>query len=275
MGTQQEHLMQPEPMLQRIRLDIQDQIATLTLCNPSKRNAFDLLMREEIAYALSCVRQNAEIRALILTGADGHFCSGGDLSNMASADLDNAGWRQRMQTLHHGLADLLTLDRPVIAAVDGAAAGAGFSLALMADFVLATPRAHFCMSFMKVGLVPDCGAFYTLPRIVGVQRAREIMLSARDVGAVEALQLGIALELHEPDVLMSRARALAASFVMASPTATSLIKRTLASPAQDLATLLEMEASGQALAAGTPYHRQAVQRFLNKEPAQFQWPAHL
>lgn len=265
--------MQSDLAFERIRLDVQDRVATLTLNNPSKRNAFDLLMREEIGLAMACVRQDLGIRALILTGADGHFCSGGDLRNMASVDLDNAGWHQRMQSLHHGLRDLLTLDRPVIAAVDGAAAGAGFSLALMADFVLATPRAHFCMSFMKVGLVPDCAAFYTLPRIVGQQRARELMLSARDVGAAEALQLGLVLELHEPDGLMARARAMAGSLAQASPTAVSLIKRTLASPAQDLATLLEMEASGQALAAGTPYHHEAVQRFLNKEPALFQWPA--
>jgi 2-(1,2-epoxy-1,2-dihydrophenyl)acetyl-CoA isomerase len=265
--------MPTEPAFERIRFEIQGQVATLTLCNPSRRNAFDLLMREEIGRAMTDLRNNPDIRALILTGVDGHFCSGGDLRNMASVDLDNAGWRQRMQSLHHGLHDLLTLDRPVIAAVDGAAAGAGFSLALMADFVLATPPAHFCMSFMKVGLVPDCAAFYTLPRIVGMQRARELMLSARDVGAAEALQLGLVLELHEPDALMTRARAMANSLVQASPTAVSLIKRTLASPAQDLATLLEMEASGQALAAGTPYHHQAVQRFLNKEPALFQWPA--
>ncbi|MEY2952939.1 MAG: hypothetical protein RLZZ401_1026, partial [Pseudomonadota bacterium] len=202
----------------------------------------------------------------------GHFCAGGDLQGIASSGLDNTGWRQRMQALHHWVYDLITLDRPVIAAVDGAAFGAGFSLALCADFVLATPRARFCMSFLRVGLVPDCAAFYTLPRIVGVQRAREIMLSAREVLAPEALQLGIAMELHPAAHLLPRAHALAASFVQASPAAVSLIKRTLAAPGHDLATLLDMEASAQALAAGTQDHREAVQRFLNKEPARFQWP---
>lgn len=258
---------------ERIRFEVQNQVATLTLDNPAKRNAFDPAMREEVAQAIAQVRRDRDIRALILTGAGGHFCAGGDLRNIASAGLDGAGWRSRMQNLHDWLQDLLTLDRPVIAAVDGAAAGAGFSLALTADFVLATPRARFCMSFMKVGLVPDCGAFYTLPRIVGVQRARELMLSARDVEGAEALQLGIAMELHEPEQLQARAQALAASFVHASPAAVSVIKRALAAPGHDLTTLLELEAGGQAIAAGTQEHQTAVKRFLDKQPPLFQWPA--
>jgi len=174
-----------------IRFSVDNQVATLTLDNPSKRNALDPAMRVEVAQVITHIRRDPSIRALILTGANGHFCSGGDLKNIATVGLDNQGWRQRLQDLHVWLQDLLTLDRPVIAAVDGAAAGAGFSLALAADFVLATPRARFCMSFLKVGLVPDCGAFYTLPRIVGVQRAKELMLSARDVEGPEALQLGL------------------------------------------------------------------------------------
>ena len=258
---------------ERIRFEVRNQVATLTLDNPAKRNAFDPAMREEVAQAVAQVRKDRDIRALILTGAGGHFCAGGDLRNIASAGLDGAGWRNRMQNLHDWLQDLLTLDRPVIAAVDGAAAGAGFSLALTADFVLATPRARFCMSFMTVGLVPDCGAFYTLPRIVGVQRARELMLSARDVEGAEALQLGIAMELLAPDQLLQRAQALAASFVHASPAAVSLVKRSLAGWGGELPALLEQEANAQALAMGTAEHRVAVKRFLDKQAPLFQWPA--
>lgn len=261
------------PSFERIRFDVSNQVATLTLDHAPTRNAFDPVMREEMAQVVARVRSDRDIRALVLTGANGHFCSGGDLRNIASAGLDNAGWRQRLQSLHDWLQHLLTLDRPVIAAVDGAAAGAGFSLALAADFILATPRARFCMSFLKVGFVPDCGAFFTLPRVVGVQRAREIMLSARDVHADEALRLGLVMELHAPEALLARAQALAASFVHASPTAVSLIKRALAQPAPDLASLLDLEASAQALAAGTAEHRTAVQRFLDKQPPLFQWPA--
>ena len=262
----------PQPY-ELIRFAVCDQVATLTFHNPAKRNAFEPRMREEIAEVVATVRRDRSIRALVLTGEGTHFCSGGDLGNIASVGLDNAGWRERLTNLHDWLQDLLTLDRPIIAAVDGAAYGAGFSLALLADFIIATPRARFCMSFIKVGLVPDCAAFYTLPRIVGPQRARELMLSARDVGAQEALALGIAMELHPPEQLQARAQARARSFVQASPVAVSLIKRALAAPGHDLATLLELEANAQSLAMGTPDHRDAVQRFLRKEPASFVWPA--
>ena len=257
-----------------LQFEVVDQVATLTLNSPGKRNALEPAMREELAGCIRAIRDDATIRAVVITGAGGHFCSGGDLRNIAAANLDNAGWLRRMQSLHQWLYDLLTLDRPVIAAVDGAAAGAGFSLAMAADFVLATPRAWFNMSFLKVGLVPDLGAFYTLPRIVGVQRAKEIMLSARDVGAREALQLGLVMELLEPDHLLARAQTMARSFVGASPAAVALIKRSL----QDalgggLPSLLATEANAQSMAAGTEAHREAVQRFLTKQAPHFVWPA--
>jgi 2-(1,2-epoxy-1,2-dihydrophenyl)acetyl-CoA isomerase len=255
-----------------IRFEVREQVATLTLDQPATRNAVSAQMREEIADAVRTVKQDRSIRALVLGGAGGHFCSGGDLRNIAGAGLDNQGWRERFHDLHQWLQDLLTLDRPVIAAVDGAAYGAGFGLALMADFVIATPRARFCLSFLRVGLVPDFGVFYTLPRVVGVQRAKELMLSAREVGAEEALRLGLVMELHAPEQLAARAQALAASFVQASPVAVSLIKRAVAAGG-DLATQLEHEANAQALALGTQVHRDAVQDFLAKRPPRFQWPA--
>jgi 2-(1,2-epoxy-1,2-dihydrophenyl)acetyl-CoA isomerase len=255
-----------------IRYEVREQVATLTLDQPATRNALNPAMREEIAEVVRGIQRDRGIRALVITGANGHFCSGGDLRNIATVGLDNQGWRERMHDLHHWLRDLITLDRPVIAAVDGAAYGAGFGLALAADFVIATPRARFCVSFMKIGLVPDCGTFYTLPRIVGPQRAKELMLSAREVGAEEALRLGIAMELHAPEQLLARAQSLAAGFVDASPVAVSLVKRAVAAGG-DLATQLEFEANAQALAMGTQVHKDAVQDFLAKRPPKFAWPA--
>ena len=255
------------------RFDVADQVATLTLDSPHNRNALGTVMKAEMEEAVRTVQRDRSIRALVIIGAGGTFCAGGDLRNIASAQLDSAGWRQRMQDLHVLVLALLTLDRPVIAAVDGAAYGAGFSLALTADFVIATPRARFCMSFMRVGLAPDFGALYTLPRIVGAQRAKELMLSAREVGADEALRLGIAMELQPPEALAARAQALARSFVGASPTAISVVKRALAAGGTDLATMLDLEAAGQAVAFGTEDHRSAVARFLAKEAPAFQWPA--
>ena len=258
---------------ERIIFERQDGVATLRFNYPAKRNAFDPQMREEMAEVVRLVQTDASLRALVLTGVGDHFCSGGDLGNIAASGLDNAGWRARLSSLHHWLKDLMLLDKPVIAAVDGAAYGAGFSLALAADFIIASDRARFAMSFIRVGVVPDCAAFYTLPRVVGVQRARELMLSGREVSAQEALQLGIASELVAPEQLQARAQAIAQSFVGASPVALSLIKRSLAMAANDLPALLEQEANAQALAMGTAEHREAVQAFLNKQPAPFQWPA--
>lgn len=257
-----------------LQFEVLDQVATLTFNSPTKRNALESAMREGLVLALRHIQQNKDIRAVVLTGAGGHFCAGGDLKNMATVQHENGAWLSRMQTLHEWVQILLTLDRPVIAAVDGAAAGAGFSLALSADFVLATPRTWFNMSFIKVGLVPDVGALYTLPRVVGVQRAKEIMLSARDIDAQEALRLGIVMELHEPDQLLPRAQALARSFVSASPAAVALIKRSLNNAlGGGLQDMLSAEAQAQALAAGTAEHREAVGRFLNKQPTLFAWPA--
>ena len=130
------------------------------------------------------------------------------------------------------------------------------------------------MSFMKVGLAPDFAAMYSLPRVVGVQRAKELMLSAREVGADEALRLGLAMEVVPAADLLARAQALAHSFVGASPLATSLIKRELGMAlATDLSTTLSAEADHQALCFQSAYHVQAVQAFIDKQPAAFQFPA--
>ncbi len=258
----------------RVRYERQGTTAVVTLDNPATRNSLGPELKDGLAAAIAQVKVDPEVRAVVLAGANGAFCAGGDLRGIASAgQLESDGMRARMHATHAILRELLMLDRPVIAAVDGAAYGAGFSLALAADFVLVTPRARFCMVFMRMGLVPDCGATYTLPRVVGAQRARELFLSAREVGAAEALSLGIAMEQHEQPALLPRALALAESFAGASPLAVSLVKRITLDPGA-LERALEDEANGQALCFQTTPHRQAVQRFFDKQPLAFQWPTH-
>ena len=249
-------------------------VATITLNNPSKRNALDQAMRADMQDALARIVADRSVRAVVLTGAGGQFCSGGDISGMqGGAERTAQDWREGMQDLHLWVRQLSALDRPVIAAVDGAAYGAGFSLALAADFVLATPSARFCMSFMRIGLIPDCGAFYTLPRVVGVQRAKELFITAREVRAPEAKDLGIVMEIHEPDRLLARAQAMAAALAQASPVGVSMIKRAMGELGGSLDGLLDLEASAQGVAGGTPAHRQAVQAFLNKQAPAYVWPA--
>lgn len=255
---------------------VDDGVATLTLNRPDAKNALGDELKAALGEAVPALARDPAVRAVVLTGAGGAFCAGGDLRGMMAVrdQMDVSGWRKRMTDLQPWMRALVELDKPLIAAVDGPAYGAGFSLALMADFVLATPRARFCMSFMRVGLVPDFAAMYTLPRVVGVQRARELILSAREVGADEALRLGIAMELLPADQLLGRAQALARSFTGASPLAVSLVKRELGMAlATDLATTLAAEADHQALCFQSPQHVRAVQAFLDKQPAAFQWPA--
>lgn len=257
-------------------LRIDDGIATLTLNRPEARNALSPAMKDALTMAAAVVSGDEDVRAVVLTGAGGVFCAGGDLRGMeeARATATVESWRERMRAVHPLIRALVELDKPLIAAVDGPAYGAGFSLALMADFVLASPRARFCLSFMRVGLVPDFAAMYTLPRVVGVQRAKELMLSAREVQADEALRLGIAMEIVPADGLLARAQQLAASFRGASPLAMGLIKAEVGmSLATDLRTTLGNEADHQALCFETETHRAAVRRFLAKEPAAFQFPA--
>lgn len=256
-----------------LRFERQGSTAVLTLDDPASRNALAGPVKDGLQQALARIRADGGIRAVILAGANGAFCAGGDLRGIAAAKgQPSDALRARMQATHALFRELLSLEIPVIAAVDGAAYGAGFSLALAADFVLVTPRARFCMVFMRVGLVPDCGATYTLPRVVGAQRARELFLSAREVGADEALRLGIAMEQHASDTLLPRALALAASFAGASPLAQGLVKR-MTLDAGAMETAFENEANGQALCFQTAAHREAVQRFFDKQPAAFQWPA--
>ena len=252
--------------------DVADGVATLTLNRPSHRNALDEDVRAGLASCIAEIERDRAVRAVVLAGSGGAFCAGGDLRGIRCAERDNDGWRQRMKSAHAWLARLLSLDRAVVAAVDGPAFGAGFSLALAADFIVASPRARFCLSFMRLGLVPDLGALYTLPRVVGVQRAKELMLSAREVSADEAKALGIVFELVPQEQVLQRAQALAASFVPASTMAVSLVKRALAAGPTDLHTMLDIEADAQALCFGSAPHKAALERFLDKQPALFQWP---
>lgn len=257
-----------------ILCEIADGVATLTLNRPAAKNALNPLMADELGAVLPELKRNADVRALVLTGAGGAFCAGGDVRG-----IDNAGprtpaqIRAGMERYRRLTLELQGMDRPVIAAVDGVAYGAGFSLALLADIVLLSERARLCMVFQRIGLMPDCGALYTLPRAVGLQRARELMFSARELRAQEALSLGIALEVLPPDDLMPRAQALARAMCGASSAAASLTKQALnVSLQSDLASMLEFEATGQAIAASSDYLKEAARRFVAKEPPQFHWP---
>ncbi|MCX5543808.1 enoyl-CoA hydratase/isomerase family protein [Paraburkholderia sp. CNPSo 3076] len=255
-----------------ISTTIENGVATLTLDNAERKNALSAAALAAFADAIEALRRDDTVRALILTGAGSDFCSGGDVSAM-QGPADTAAVRRRMIESQRPCAALATFDKPVIAAVDGVAYGAGFSIALMADFIVASERARFCLAFARMGLVPDLGALHTLPRIIGTQRTRDLVYSARELAAHEAQALGIVLEVVPGDALYARAYDLALAMSAQSPHAFAMTKRLLAQTFErDFGALLDAEASAQAIALTSPYLREAAARFARKETPLFRWP---
>ena len=258
-----------------IILDVQNGIATITFNRPEVRNPLGGILRDEFSDAITEISKQAgkTISAVVLTGAGPAFCAGGDirvLQEMIKKGPD--AMQARMKESHATLERWLDLPVPTVAAVNGAAAGAGFSLALASDFVIAARRARFSMSFGRIGLVPDWGAMYLLPRIVGLQRAKELVLTARMVNAEEAHNLGIVLEIVDDAVLTNHAQGFAARFANASPEAVRMAKHVMGQAFESNRTdALGAEADAQTTANASLYHKAALERFLAKEPALFDW----
>lgn len=248
-------------------------IGTITLNRPQVRNALSPEIRDGMAEAVARMRDDASVRVLILTGAGGVFCAGGDISQMQNPERVGLKFRAGMYELYQWFTELLDLEKPVIAAVDGPAFGAGLSLALAADFVLATERARFCAVFGRIGLVPDLGAMRLLPRVVGQQKAKELVFTARSVGAQEALDLGMVYEvLKDGPALQAAAQALAVRLGEASGAAIGLAKTIMNQAYElDLKAMLDLEAQAQTLCRSSAYHQDAVTRFKAKQPLRFDW----
>ncbi|QKS26765.1 enoyl-CoA hydratase/isomerase family protein [Vreelandella titanicae] len=245
-------------------------VLIIKLNRPERRNAFDLEMRAAIADAIYQARDDDSVRSVVITGAGNTFCAGGDLKSLSEAKRPVFKDRERIRRLHIWFRELVNLEKPVIAAVDGAAFGAGFNLALACDFVIGTPRSRFCAAFGRIGLVPDLGGFFLLPRIVGLQRAKDIVFSAREIGAEEAVNLGILSRIVPQEQLLEEAVAQAERYSETSIEALGIAKNILnRSFNLDQDTLAELEASAQALALHTEYHDDAVDRFLTKQPLKF------
>jgi 2-(1,2-epoxy-1,2-dihydrophenyl)acetyl-CoA isomerase len=255
-----------------IRFEVSDAIATITLDRPLSRNSMSAEVQRELNDAVARTLDDMDVKAVILTGSGGYFSSGGDIKAMQDSAPTLAEDRLRFDRVHELLYRLVELPKPVIAAVDGPAFGAGCNLALTADFILATPRAKFCQVFGRLGLVPDFGGLFLLPRIVGLQRAKELMFSARIVDADEAKDLGMVYQVVSEDSLQDEARSLAGRLCHASTVAIGLTKRALnRSFNVDFHVMSEFEASAQSRLRTDPYVREAVRRFANKEQLEFVW----
>jgi len=255
-------------------LTVENGYAVFTMNRPAAMNALTLeMMQEQFPAMVERVKGDPDIRALVLTGAGGAFCTGADVKKVMNRGPAPA--EQRSNELRRTLGwlyELVNLPIPVISAVDGPAYGAGMSLAIAADFVLASTRAKFCQVFGRIGLIPDMGSGYLLPRAVGIQRAKELVFTGRSVGAAEAVELGIALSIHEPEELMPAARALAGRLAKASPTAIAEAKGLLGrSLGSTQAEMVEAELAAQQACRTSAFHAEAVRRFAAKEPQLYNW----
>lgn len=254
----------------RILLDVQGSIATITLNRPEVRNAIDDGMRAELIEAIDQVGRDDSARALVLTGGGKGFCAGGDISAMRErlqapvGQVAANGWRRQRRT-HHALTVLHEIEKPTIAAVNGAAVGLGCDLALCCDFTVAAETATFAMSYLQRGLIPDGGGLYFLPRRVGMVRAKELIFTGRSLSAEEALEIGMIDRVVAPEGLLDAAHAWASELSQGSATALglakSIINQTFELSAEEVFAL---GAQAQAICYTSAEHRASVEAFLNR-----------
>jgi 2-(1,2-epoxy-1,2-dihydrophenyl)acetyl-CoA isomerase len=245
-------------------------VATITLNRPEVRNALDIAMRQELVAALDEIEGDAGARALVLTGAGGHFCAGGDVNTMRERRFSADEGRARVELLNRFIVRLVNFPCPTLAMVEGYAVGAGCNLALACDLVMASETAKFGELFGKIGLVPDGGGTYLLSRLVGLARAKELIFTADVIDAGQALRLGMINRVVPATELVAATRALAERIAAGPPLALRLAKELVnRAAASDLETALNLEAFAQGLAIASDDHREGVAAFFEKRPPRF------
>ena len=237
-------------------------VVTVTLARPEALNTMNLVMRDELGECFSWLRRS-DARVVILTGAGDAFCAGGDANDFT--ELDSAELHELMRDRSHvWFRRLWQLPQPVIAAVNGVAAGGGANLMLGADFAVASERARFGETFIRLGLIPDLGGAFLLPRIVGLRRAKALSLSGRVLDASEARDWGLVDEVVVPDELLPRAREIAEDLCKRPPAALAAIKSMMnRSFERSMDETLESELYVQSFIFGTDDFREAVGDFLD------------
>jgi 2-(1,2-epoxy-1,2-dihydrophenyl)acetyl-CoA isomerase len=256
-------------MTDGLRVEIDGPVATLTLDRPEALNALTVAVKVALRQALEEIATERTVRAVILTGAGRAFCSGQDL---AERDLPDAApldveLRERYNPI---IRAIRSMGQPVIAAVNGVAAGAGASLAFACDLRIAATDARFVLAFGRIGLVPDSGATWFLPRLVGAARAAEIALVGDSVSAEEALRIGLVSSVVPADDLMTEAHSLAELIAARAPLAVALTKGALERAATiDLDEALEGEAKLQGIAGASADHAEGLAAFREKRAPRF------
>ena len=258
---------------QHIIYNVNDHIATITLNQPDRLNALTPLMRREFLEAMTLSDADSDVRVIIVTGAGRGFCSGGDMKAMNKAEASNStsAFNEKITPIRDKVVlAMRNATKPVIAAVNGAAAGAGMNIALACDIRVASNTARFGQTFTKRGLHPDWGGTYFLPRIVGMAKACELIWSGKMIDAEEALNLGIVSQLAEPEELMNATLEMAQSFAAGPPIAIQLAKRAMYKAQEtDLREALEFETFAQNIAKDTGDAKEGIRAFVEKRDPVF------
>ncbi len=251
-----------------VRLERSGGIARIVLARPERLNALTGEMKDQITGFAHELTLDRSVRVVVLCGEGRAFCAGADVGSMTGFDMP-AG-RARIQRAHRAILGLAHLDKPLICAVRGATVGVGWSLALASDLILASDTARFSLVFKKVGLAPDGGAAYFLSQYMGVLRAKELMLSARLVGAAEALQLGLVNEVVADEQLEARTMVLAEELASSATFALAMGKRLFAGAFRpSLEEFLELETHVQNEVLQTQDHQEGAAAFREKRKPQF------
>ncbi len=257
---------------QHIQVGLQDGVLTVVLDRPDVLNSFNARMAEEVAAALREARDGAAVRAVLLTGNGRAFCAGQDLAAVVPQDGVSPDLGQVVEQQYTPMIlGIRTLEKPVICAVNGVAAGAGANLAFACDLVLAAEDATFIQSFAKVGLIPDSGGTFILPRLVGYQRAAALTMLGDKLDARTAKQWGLVYDVVPPTVLGNTSFDLARRLAAMPTRALGLIKRGFnAGLHNDLAAQLALEAELQREAGRTDDYAEGVRAFVEKRKPRFQ-----
>lgn len=254
-----------------IKFDKQGAIARIELNRAAAANGLNALMASELHQAAKLCGRDPELKAVLLSASGRFFCAGGDLKELlARGDTVGQAIESLADDLHGAISQLARMQAALIVAVNGVAAGAGFSIALAGDIVLAGASASFTMAYTRAGLCPDGSSSYFLPRLVGLRRAQELMLTNRTLSAAEALDLGLVTRVVDDDELAGQAERVASELAAGARLSTAYIKKLLlASAGNDLETQMELETQLISQCAASPDGREGIQAFVDKRKPKY------
>jgi enoyl-CoA hydratase/carnithine racemase len=252
-----------------IRYEVADEIATITLNRPAKLNAYTAKMGAELVDAMRRADDDRDVRAVILTGAGKAFCAGADIAgfaeNIRSREEGGSGNAERRGGMLEFPATVAAMRKPSIVAINGYALGVGVTMTLPCDIRIMADSARVGFIFARVGMMPELGSTYLLPRLVGASRAAEMMLTGRHYTAAECLAAGLVSQIAPADQLMAKAREIAGEILMGSPLSIALTKRALVNAeAGTLASAIDFEMFALDKCSASAEHKEYVNAFMKK-----------